>query len=340
LPEPAGVLRVIDFGEAIPLRSQTLWHAVAAGVGRGGPPTLSFVRTSAPYVSVGFHRSLDEVDRSVCRARGWPVLRRQVGGGPVFMDRDQLCFQVSVPAADLPASRVAATRMLLEPALCAFRAAGLDAHLDPAPEVVVGDRKVCGHAAAQIGSAVVLVGNLIERFDHQAAASILRAPDPTESGETLALMRRYVAFDGDGPAPDPDAFVGAAIGAYASALGLEPVAGGLSPAERDELRRLDRQFGRPSWVAGPGRPPRPAWTAKIRSGVWRGFCARGAGRLGLSVVGGRIAAARVEGFGPDRELAARLEGAALEAGLLRAVGGGPADFTAAVGDLVAVGRLH
>ena len=40
------LLRVIDFGRVTPLRSQTLWHAVAYGVSDGAPPTLSFTRPS------------------------------------------------------------------------------------------------------------------------------------------------------------------------------------------------------------------------------------------------------------------------------------------------------
>ena len=44
------VLRVIDFGRVTPLRSQTLWHAVAYGVSAGQPATLSFARPSGPYV--------------------------------------------------------------------------------------------------------------------------------------------------------------------------------------------------------------------------------------------------------------------------------------------------
>ena len=73
---PRAVLRVLDFGPQIPLRSQTLWHAIAHGVSEGEPPTLSFVTPSSPYVSVGYHRRLDEIDFEGCRARGLPVFRR------------------------------------------------------------------------------------------------------------------------------------------------------------------------------------------------------------------------------------------------------------------------
>lgn len=320
-------LRVIDFGHAPPLRSQTLWHAIVHGVDRGQPATLSFVRTTLPYVSIGFHRSLAELDQERCRRNGWPVLRRRVGGGPVYMDRDQLCFQITVPASTLPASRLAATRFLLEPAVEAFRAAGLEAELDATSEVVVGDRKVCGHGAAQIGSAVVVVGNLIESFDHAAAASILKTPDEVETAETLQLMRRYVAFDVDAPAVDASAFAAAARESYGRALGASPRDGSLGGDELDELGRLDRLFEDPAWVDRSRRPDPGVWTAKIKGRVWRYFVGGDGRRLGLSVVDGRIVAARVEGFGADSHLEKMLVGSPL------------ADSPARVASLASPGRL-
>jgi len=94
----AGALRVVDFGPSSPVRSQTLWHAVAYGVSAGAPATVSFTRPAAPYVCLGYHGALDEVDLDYCRAEGLPVLRRMVGGGTVYLDEDQLFFQISLPA--------------------------------------------------------------------------------------------------------------------------------------------------------------------------------------------------------------------------------------------------
>ncbi|MHB1533245.1 MAG: lipoate--protein ligase family protein, partial [Acidimicrobiales bacterium] len=269
------MLRVIDFGTVSPLRSQTLWHAVAHGVSAGSPPTLSFVRSRHPYVSLGFHHCTDELDMGHCQRSRWPVYRRRVGGGPVYLDERQLCFQLSMPVSAVPPGRPAALRRLLEPALEAFRAAGLDADLDADLEVVVGDRKVCGHGAAQIGSAVVIVGNLIESFDHLAAASVLRTPGPNEAGEALRLMRRYVAWDGDGPPVDAQAFVASAQSAYGRALGLVPRPGALRPEERRTLRELDRRFQDPAWTRGVARPASPVWRLKVRAGVWLYSARRG-----------------------------------------------------------------
>jgi lipoate-protein ligase A len=281
IPRP---LRVVDYGGATPLRSQTVWHAIAHGVSEGSPPTLSFVRPDAPYVSIGYHRRLGEVDLDTCSRRGWPVFRRMVGGGPVFCDSGQLFFQISVPAASVPPARRSALRWLLEPTVEAFRAAGVPAELDHRLEVVVGDRKICGYGAGQIGSAAVVVGNLIETFDHEAAASSLRTPSATARAELERLMRRYVAAT---PA-DPRVFRDAAVAAYSRSLGLDPETGELSEIEQCRLAELDLEFVDPAWLEGADRPAPTGWQGKVRSGVWVFAAADGATELTVGVDDGRL----------------------------------------------------
>ena len=304
-------LRVVDFGRVSPLRSQTLWHAVAHGVSEGEPPTLSFVRPAAPYACVGFHRSLDEVDLEACRRRALPVYRRMVGGGPVYLDDGQLFFQIAVRASAVSPRRDRAIRFLLEPAVEAFRAAGVPAELDDSLEIVVGDRKVCGHGAAQIGDAVVVVGNLIERFDHEAATAVMRAPSETARAAFLELMRRYVAAT---PA-DAGEFKAAAATAYARSLNLTARPGALADHERAALEDLDRRFDDPEWRAGPDRPARDSWQAKVRAGVWVVCAGHGGAEVVAGVVGGRLQGAQVSDVelnGSARRVERALDGVPLD----------------------------
>jgi lipoate-protein ligase A len=256
-------LRVIDFGRVSALRSQTLWHALAYGVSAGERPTLSFMRPSRPYVGLGYHRHLEEVDVEACTETSLPVFRRMVGGGVVYLDQHQQFFQICLPLAAVPRSREAALRQLLQPAVTAFRAVGVPAELDSEGEIVIGEAKICGHGAAQIEDAVVVVGNLIERFDHHAAARVLAVPDEVRT-EVVRLMEQYVA-----PTPvDSAAFRAAAIDAYGEALGLEPVTGGPTPYERERLFELDEQFRSPEWLRGPMQLGPMRRQVKIRAGVY------------------------------------------------------------------------
>ncbi|MGO8721349.1 MAG: biotin/lipoate A/B protein ligase family protein [Acidimicrobiales bacterium] len=281
-------LRIIDFGCSSPLRSQTLWHAIAYGVSASEKATLSFTRPGAPYVCLGYHRGIDEVDGDYCLDNGLPLLRRMVGGGPVYLDADQLFFQICLPARAVPASSRQALRVLLEPAVTAFRAVGVPAVLDDDLEICAGDSKICGHGAARIEDAVVVCGNLIERFDHERAAGVLAFDDRFQRDQTLALMRRFVSPT----AIEPAVFRAAIISAYASALGLDPQAGWLSGPERRALTGLDERYKSDAWLAGPTRPAtskagKPtARQVKVRAGVWT---------LGASYDGAHVAAGVVRG---------------------------------------------
>lgn len=282
------MLRVIDFGQASPLRSQTLWHAIAYGVSEGAPPTLSFVRPSGPYVSIGRTRDPREVDLSYCRRAGLPVYRRMVGGGPVYLDPDQLFFQITLPQHKLPPARAEALRFLLAPAVQAFRSQGVPASLDAHGEIVLGDRKICGHAAGQIDTAVVVVGNLIQRFDHHRAARVLQVPHPRMRTEILRLMRRYVAAT----PIDADGFKEALARAYAEALGLRPQTDVLSDSEQARLRELDRLFESNEWLWDVDRAIHHVGQVKVRGGVWVCGVHAGLAFLVATAVHGRLESIR------------------------------------------------
>jgi lipoate-protein ligase A len=292
-------LRVIDFGCRPPLQSQTLWHAIGYGVSTGAPTTISFVRPAAPYVSLGYHRGSDEVDLDYCRAKGLPVLRRMVGGGPVYLDEDQLFFQICLPVRAVPAARCRAMRILLEPAVTAFGLVGIPAALDDDLEVCVDDRKICGHAAGQIDDAVVVCGNLIERFDHARATRVLALADPVQRDQTLVLMRRFVTAT----PVDQAEFRAAMVSAYAEAFGLTPVAGELTVTEVTAVSELDERFVSDRWLAGPYRPARPADTGglahqvKVRAGVWTFSAAYEGAQVAAGVVRGTVDQVRLSDAG-------------------------------------------
>lgn len=295
----ASHLRVIDFGAATPLRSQTLWHAIAHGVSAGAAPTLSFVRPSAGYVGLGYHRPLAEVDEGYCRSRGLPIYRRMVGGGPVYLDSDQLFFQICLPSTAVSPSRVAAIRELLSPAVTAFRAVGVPAELDANLEISLGAAKICGHGAGQIEEAVVVCGNLIQRFDHERATQVLRLPDETMRAETLRLMRRYVVAT----PVDTDAFRLAMVDAFAEALGLSVLDGELSTFEEAKLTELDTLFASPGWIKGPrDRPSDRARQVKVRAGVWVFAAEQDGARVVASVVNGALERAWLQTTEPDAEM--------------------------------------
>ena len=96
-------LRVIDFGYQPALRSQAVYHGVAEAMGPDDDPVVTLVNPETPYVCLGLHQEVSlEVDEAYCAQQDLPIIRRHVGGGAVYLDRDQMFFHFIYPTAKAP----------------------------------------------------------------------------------------------------------------------------------------------------------------------------------------------------------------------------------------------
>lgn len=258
-------LRFVDLGWVSPVRSQTVWHAIAEVATPRSRATFSLCSPTGPYVSIGYHRPLAEVDLEACARRGLPVFRRRVGGGPVYCDASQLFFQLIVPAAAFPAVMERAWVQAMEPAVAAFRTLGVKAELVEGNDILADGRKICGTGAGSIGDALVFVGNVIFDFDHDAMADALAVP-ATVKREVARLTRLHLAPVGElaGRAVARSEAVAALTAAYADAFGPAR-RGELTDAEATRASELDDIFASPAWLASE-RAPLPS-RIKIRGGV-------------------------------------------------------------------------
>jgi lipoate-protein ligase A len=156
--------------------SQLIYHALAL-LGR---EALCLVSPASPYVCIGFHQDVDqEVDLDFCRQNNIPVFRREVGGGAVFLDGNQLFFQLILKESNpiIPKRIDAFYKKFLQPVINAHHRIGIPAQYKPVNDLVVEHRKISGTGAGEIGDCIVFVGNLIIDFDYETMARVLRIPD-------------------------------------------------------------------------------------------------------------------------------------------------------------------
>ena len=165
------------FLDAVPWQySQALYHA-AAHLGRD---TLFILRPATPYVCIGFHQAAQqEIDLDFTREHQIPVFRREVGGGAVYLDGQQLFFQVIINRSHpgVPANIAEFYRIFLQPVIETFRQFGVPAEYKPVNDIITNGRKISGTGAAQIDDMVVLVGNFIQDFNYDMMSKCLRVPD-------------------------------------------------------------------------------------------------------------------------------------------------------------------
>jgi lipoate-protein ligase A len=156
--------------------SQLIYHALAA-LGR---EALSLVSPATPYVCIGFHQDADqEVDLNYCEAHHIPVFRRDLGGGAVYLDGNQLFYQLILRKDNpiIPARKEAFYRKFLQPVIHVYRRLGISAQYKPINDVIVDTRKISGSGVGEMGECIVLVGNLIVDFNYKAMSRVLKVPD-------------------------------------------------------------------------------------------------------------------------------------------------------------------
>ena len=131
-------------------------------------------------ICIGCHQDISqEVDLDFCAKNKIPVFRREVGGGGVYLDPNQVFFQLILHRRSPHVSmcREAFYRKFLVPAVSAYRAMGIPAHYRRTADLAVEYRKICGTGAGEIGDCVAFVGNIIVDFDFDTMSRILKVPD-------------------------------------------------------------------------------------------------------------------------------------------------------------------
>ena len=259
-------MNLYDLGHVPWLDSQLIYHALP----RVGEEGLILLAPAEPYVCIGFFQDArQEVDLDVCRARGIPVFRREVGGGAVYLDGQQLFYQL-VLHRDHPAAqgdKAALYQRLLEPVAETYRQLGVQAMYRPVNDVVTAEgRKIAGTGAAEIEDAVILVGNIIFDFDYKTMVEVLRVPDEKyrdkvfkSMQENLTTLRREL-----GQAPDWGYVTDLLKANYEKILGpLTPAA--LSQAVRDKVNELRQTHTTEEWLLGQRRPSGEGRRVKISS---------------------------------------------------------------------------
>jgi lipoate-protein ligase A len=131
-------------------------------------------------VCIGFHQDAErEVDLDFCRVNGIPVFRREVGGGAVYLDGNQLFFQLVLRRDDprVFAPKEVFYHRFLGPVITLYRRLGIPAEYKPVNDVVVGSRKISGSGVGEIGECIVFVGNIIFDFNFGMMTRVLKLPD-------------------------------------------------------------------------------------------------------------------------------------------------------------------
>ncbi|MBI4924184.1 MAG: lipoate--protein ligase family protein [Devosia nanyangense] len=249
-------LRVLDFGIVPALRSQAVYHGIAETITAESDPVLSLASPETPYVCVGIHQEVaKEVDEEYCASAGLPVYRRHVGGGAVYLDRNQLFTHFIYPRKKAPEFAVNLYPLFIEPVVRTYRELGVDAQYRPINDIQVKGRKIGGTGAASIGEATLLVGSFMFDFDTETMARCLKVPsekfrDKLRQSLTdyMTTMKKELA-----EVPSREHIKARFLAHCADVLGVEVVEDKPSDAELAAIARAETALADPAWTHLQGK---------------------------------------------------------------------------------------
>ncbi|MFN3284930.1 MAG: lipoate--protein ligase [bacterium] len=262
-------IRVVDLGEVGAVRSQAVYHAVAYAMEEDTPDTVLLVTSSQPYVSIGYHQdAAREVDLEFCGAHGLPVVRREVGGGAVYLDRNQVFCQWIFHRERLPAKLEDRFSLYVGPLVATYRRLGVEAYYRPVNDIQVAGRKIGGTGAASIGRSEVMVGSLMFDFDHELMARVLRVPSEKMRDKVVQGIRDYITTLKRelGTVPDRGQVLAVYLEETRRALNRPLQPGQLTDREWKAVAELEERFSSEEWLHQKGGL-RAAGVVKIHADV-------------------------------------------------------------------------
>ncbi|MCL5960462.1 MAG: lipoate--protein ligase [Chloroflexi bacterium] len=261
-------IRLLDLGTVPYLRSQTIFHGVAYAMSADSPDTITLMSPREPYVCLGYHQELEkEIDVDYCRDQGIPMMRREVGGGAVYLDDGQVFYHWIFHPERLPRQVEIVFHLYCQTLAQTYQAFGIDAEHRPVNDILVGGRKIGGTGAASIGEATVLAGSLMFDFNFELMARVLKVPSEKFRDKVYQSLQEYMTTIKRelGQDVDRQAVKDILIQQCRQVLGAEIEPGGLTDGERRVIEEIDERFGSSGWLHQKGGLRQGG--VKIREGV-------------------------------------------------------------------------
>lgn len=236
------------------------------------PDTLRFLRFP-PTALVGRHQALhQEVDVDWCKQHDIGLVRRITGGGAIYLDPDQLGWELVLDRRRMPGQDLATlAATLCHAAAAGLQALGVDARYRPRNDIEVGGRKISGTGGFFDGDTLFFQGTVLVDLDPATMTSALRVPQSKLARHDLdAAEQRVVTLKqllGD-DCPELGTVQAVMAEAFAGALGKTLQAADIDPATQSLAQSLvDEEIGQDSFV---DEISAPAEDAQLERGISSG----------------------------------------------------------------------
>ncbi len=237
-------VRVIDTGVRSGRENVAFDQALIEAHNAGRvPETIRFLRFR-PAALVGLHQMLShEVRLEYCARHGIEVGRRITGGGGLYLDEGQVCWELALERSRLPGDLAAVAARVCSAAAAGLRRLGVAAQFRPRNDIEVHGRKLCGTGGVVDGRTLFYQGTLLVEFDPQRMIEALRVPVEKLARRDLDDARRRVISLSEalGRVPPIAEVQAALLAGFQEHLEIEPCPGEATDYEERLARRLHRE---------------------------------------------------------------------------------------------------
>ncbi len=215
------------------------------------PCTLRFLAFE-PSALLGYHQSAaQELNLEYCAEQGIAIQRRMTGGGAIYMDTDQLGWEIYANRQSLGSAEMRdIARRICTAAAQGLQELGVSAQYRPRNDIEVDGRKISGTGGAFDGNALLYQGTLLLRLDVEKMLRVGRIPAEKLSDKAIASAReRMTSLETLlGKAPARERIMQQFSQVFAEMLGVAMVPGELNAAELDLYRAALQEIDDPEWV--------------------------------------------------------------------------------------------
>lgn len=246
--------RLLTLGPQNGVYIQSVYEAVAKAVTeKQVPNTLILIYPESPYVCIGIHQELEkEVNTTYCTEHNIPIVRRQTGGGAVYLDSLQQFYQVIIRKDDpaVPLGVEAFYKKFLQPTVQVYRAFDLPAVYSPINDVMINNKKASGNGAVTLGDAMVLIGNVIFDIPVKTMVDVLKVPSEKFKDKMVQSLEKYMtSFKREtNTIPDRDRVNQHLIKAYETLLQTTLTPGELTSTEKEYVKAVVDRLQSEKWL--------------------------------------------------------------------------------------------
>ena len=264
--------RLLNLAELSWMKSQSIYHALSLVQDKHETPnTLILAWPDQPFVCIGLHQIIDQsVELDYLSKNKLPLVRRATGGGSVYLDANQIFYQIVCSTDEYTESTSDFYKKFLKPVDQTYRDFSIPAEYSPLNDIIADNRKISGNGAVSFGNSRVLVGNFIFDFPSKEMSRILKVPEEKFRDKIAkSLEERMGSFNYFlDKIPKKEEVIERYLKNFQEMLEIELFPGNLLKLEKKKIAELEQLYVENEWMFYVEKHGDEIYQQKIKSGTY------------------------------------------------------------------------